>query len=147
MASLWATSIRHVVSYGLVFLALLVGTGLWRWHVAGVPDRGPPRYQPRPLVSRGIPEPALTIEPVTSTMDVAPYFADPDGVGLTYATVSSGVDVVSASVSGSTLTLTPVSAGAVVVSVMATDTGGLTATQQIPVTVVGDDPVAHHALT
>ena len=68
-------------------------------------------------------------------MDVAPYFVDPDGDMLTYAAVSSDVGVMSASISGSTLALTPVGAGAAMVSVQATDPGGLTATQQIAVTV------------
>ncbi len=74
-------------------------------------------------------------------MDVVPYPTDPDGDRLTYAAVSSDVGVVSASVSGTALTPTPVRAGAAIVSVRATDPGGWTATQQIAVTVDGDDPV------
>ena len=76
-------------------------------------------------------------------MDVAPYFVDPDGDMLTYAAVSSDVGVMSASISGSTLTLAPVGAGAAMVSVQATDPGGLTATQQIAVTV--KEPAAQSA--
>ena len=72
---------------------------------------------------------------------VTPYFSDPDGDTLAYAVVSSNVGIVDASVSGSTLVLSPVSAGAAVATVTATDSGGLSATQPIAVTVrQGDTP-------
>ena len=66
---------------------------------------------------------------------VTPYFSDPDGDTLAYAVVSSNVGIVSASVSGSIVVLSPVSAGAAVATVTATDSGGLSATQPIAVTV------------
>ena len=72
-------------------------------------------------------------------MDVAPYFVDPNGDPLTYSAVSSNAGVVTTSVSGSTVMLTPVSAGAATTTVTARDLGGLTATQSVAVTVdVGD---------
>ena len=74
-------------------------------------------------------------------VDVAPYFSDPDGDTLAYAVVSSDIGIVDASVAGSTLVLIPVSAGAAVATVTATDSGGLSATQPIAVTVrQGDTP-------
>ena len=72
-------------------------------------------------------------------MDVAPYFVDPNGDPLTYSAVSSNAAVVTTSVSGSTVMLTPVSAGDATTTVTARDLGGLTATQSVAVTVdVGD---------
>ena len=68
-------------------------------------------------------------------MDVAPYFVDPNGDALTYSAVSSNAAVVTTNVSGSTVMLTPVSAGAATTTVTARDLGGLTATQPITVTV------------
>ena len=72
-------------------------------------------------------------------VNMAPYFTDPDGDTLTYSAVSSNAGVVTTSVSGSTVMLTPVSAGAATTTVTARDLGGLTATQSVAVTVdVGD---------
>ena len=45
------------------------------------------------------------------SVDVAPYFTDPDGDVLTYTARSSRAGVVTAVVSGSTATLTAVAAG------------------------------------
>ena len=69
------------------------------------------------------------------TVNVAQYFTDPDGDSLTYSARSSARSTVSVSVSGSDVTLTPVAAGTATVTVTALDTGELTATQRISVTV------------
>ena len=69
------------------------------------------------------------------TVDVSPFFSDPDGDALTYAAESSDADVVGVSVSGSGLTVTAVAAGTATVTVTATDPDGLTATQSAEVTV------------
>ena len=75
-------------------------------------------------------------------VDVTPYFSDPDGDTLGYSVVSSDAAVVSASISGSIVVLSPVRAGAAVATVTATDSGGLSARQPIVVTVrSGDIPV------
>ena len=75
-------------------------------------------------------------------VDVTPYFSDPDGDTLGYSVVSSDAAVVSASISGSIVVLSPVKAGAAVATVTATDSGGLSARQPIVVTVrPGDIPV------
>ena len=75
-------------------------------------------------------------------VDVTPYFSDPDGDTLGYSVVSSDAAVVSASISGSIVVLSPVRAGAAVATVTATDSGGLSARQPIVVTVrPGDIPV------
>ncbi|WP_423927929.1 Ig-like domain-containing protein [Candidatus Palauibacter sp.] len=69
------------------------------------------------------------------TVDVTPFFSDPDGGTLTYTATSSDDGVVSVSLSGSNLTVTAVAAGTATVTVTATDPDGLTATQTAGVTV------------
>ena len=76
----------------------------------------------------------LTVGADTTRVDVGGYFRDPDHDRLTYAAVSSRTDTVVASATGSTVSLTPVSAGTATVTVSASD-GSLTATQTIAVTV------------
>ncbi len=71
------------------------------------------------------------------TVDVLPYFTDVDGDVLTYTAVSSDEMAVTVSVSGSTLTLSPVVAGRATVTVTAADVEGLTAVQRFGVA-VGD---------
>ncbi|WP_419163332.1 Ig-like domain-containing protein [Candidatus Palauibacter sp.] len=80
--------------------------------------------------------PAQSLNPGrTARLDVARYFSDPDGDALRYAATTSNAAVVSAGVSGSTLTLTGVADGTATVTVAATDPGGLSATQSVDVTV------------
>ena len=63
------------------------------------------------------------------------YFTDPDGDRLTYRGSSNDTGVATASVVGSTLTIRPVASGTTAVSVTARDQGGLTASQDVAVTV------------
>ena len=88
------------------------------------------------------PEPVGTISAQTLgesdgaiALNVEPYFRDPDGDPLTYAAVSSDRGVVTAAVTGGTVFLTPVSAGAATVTVTARDPAGLSAAQAVAVTV------------
>ncbi len=87
------------------------------------------------------PETVGTIPPRTMTagdevtVDVTPFFSDPDGDELTYTAESSDAAVVAVSVSGSSLTVTAVAAGTATVTVTAADPGGLMATQSAEVTV------------
>ena len=67
-------------------------------------------------------------------IDVAPYFSDPDDDPLTYSAVSSDPDIVRAAMSGSTLTITPVSDGTATVTVTASD-GDASARQTVSTTV------------
>ncbi|WP_419859616.1 Ig-like domain-containing protein [Candidatus Palauibacter sp.] len=71
----------------------------------------------------------------SATLDVAGNFRDPDGDALTYTAASSAAGVVSASMSGSVLTLSGVSTGTATVTVTAADPAGLTAAQGFQVTV------------
>ncbi len=67
-------------------------------------------------------------------VDVAPYFSDPDDDPLTYSAVSSDPDIVRAAISGSTLTITPVSDGTATVTVTAGD-GDASVRQTVSATV------------
>ena len=90
------------------------------------------------------PEAVGTIPPRTmtagqsATLDLSPFFSDPDGDALTYTAESSDGGVVTATVSGSTLTVTAVAAGTATLTVTAADPDGLMATQSANVTVERD---------
>ncbi len=68
-------------------------------------------------------------------IDVSRYFSDPDGDDLSYEATSRNTAIVTAAVSGDTLTLTGVAQGAATVTVTASDPGGLSVTQSVRVTV------------
>ena len=70
-------------------------------------------------------------------VDVSGAFRDPDGDDLSYTAESSDDQVATASASGSTVSLRPVSTGSATVTVTAKDPGGLTATQTIDIRVIG----------
>ena len=69
------------------------------------------------------------------SVDVSGNFSDPNDDELTYTAASSDEAVATASVSGAEVTITGVAAGSATVTVTATDPGGLSATQEIAVTV------------
>ena len=69
-------------------------------------------------------------------VDLAPFFRDWDGDALTWAATSSDESIATVSVSGSTVSVTPVAEGSAAITVSATDTGGSNkeATQTFQVT-------------
>ena len=80
--------------------------------------------------------PGQSVEPGQAiTLDVSPFFDDPDGEALSYSAVSSNRGLATATVAGATVTLTGVSAGTASITVTATDPGGLTARQRFSLTV------------
>ena len=93
------------------------------------------------MVPNRPPEPAGTIPDQTAnvgetvTVDLSPYFEDPDGDPLTYTAASSNSGVATASVSGSTVTITAVATGSATITVTARDPDGLASTQQAGVAV------------
>ena len=87
-----------------------------------------------PVAVGSIPAQTVTAGEVVS-LDVTSYFSDPDGDALTYAATTSSPAIASPTVSGSTLTIAGVSDGTATVTVTARDPGGLTATQDVSVTV------------
>ena len=70
-----------------------------------------------------------------SSFGAASYFNDPDEDTLGYAVMTSNARVVTASASGSTITIGAVARGSARVAVTATDPGGLSAEQSFTVTV------------
>ena len=98
------------------------------------------------LPNRG-PEPVGTIEDRdvhvgdTVLVDVAAYFAEPDGEALEYVAVSSSNATVMAEVSGSMVTVEGRAVGEAVVTVTARDPHGEWAEQQFAVTVPSRAPV------
>ena len=99
-----------------------------------VPNRGPVA---RDTVA------ARTIEVgEAATVDMSPFFSDPDGDELAYTAVTSDGALATAEVSGSVIRVTAVAKGSAMVTVTATDTEGATATQSFGVTVPNQPPVA-----
>ena len=91
------------------------------------------------------PEPIILEVGTSRDIDLAHFFSDPDGDRLTFAAFSQNTQIVTATVSGSTVTITGVNTGTTSVSVSATDPGGLSAQTSIEITVqeeqVADPPV------
>ena len=92
-----------------------------------------------PVAAGSLPARRLRIADGAATVDVSGAFHDPDGDGLTWAASSSAPHVATVSVSGSMVTVTPVSPGATTVTVTAADAAGASATQSFVVTVPGVD--------
>ena len=87
-----------------------------------------------PRAVGSIPSQTLTTGANAGLVDVAPYFQDPDNDQLTYLAVSEHPSILGVSVTGSTVILTPLSAGTARVTVTASD-GNASATQTIAATV------------
>lgn len=88
-----------------------------------------------PVAVGEIPDLALVEgqEPFVSPIDL--FFMDPDGDSLTYAAESSDTAVVTVSMAANIITVVVVGAGEAMVTITATDPGGLSATQTATVTV------------
>ncbi len=99
----------------------------------------PPANQ-APRAVGTIPEQVVEVDSAV-VVDVASYFADPDGDTLTYSAVSSSVANATVSVTGSMVTVTGVAAGSAMVTVTARDAEGLTAEQAFAVMVPNRTPV------
>ena len=121
----------------------------WTYQVAAVVDGGEavrsatvqvtgvaPNRSPVPVGTLAAMTLPVESSPVSVSVDVSGAFSDPDDDVLTYGAVSSAPSVVSVSVSGSTVEVTPLTAGVATVSVTATDVDGSngTATQRFVVT-------------
>ena len=77
-----------------------------------------------------------------ATVNAASYFSDPDNDKLTYSVNSPSPAIATVSISGSTVTVTPVAVGMTgKIVVTARDPGGLTATQDFNVTVQNPPPL------
>ncbi len=71
----------------------------------------------------------------SASVDLTPFFTDADGDALAYAATVSDVGIAAVSVSGNILTISGVASGTAVITVFASDPGGLSATQRTEVTV------------
>ena len=71
----------------------------------------------------------------TGAVNLSGYFSDPDGDALSYAATSSDTSVIGVSVTAAGVTVAAVAKGEAVVTITATDTEGLTATQAFTLTV------------
>lgn len=87
-----------------------------------------------PEVADTIPSQTLTV-PDTVRLVVSMYFTDPDGDELSYEAVSSETGVAEALAMGDTVQIAAMTAGSATVAVTASDPEGLTARQDISVTV------------
>ena len=88
-----------------------------------------------PVVVETINPLTLTAGDSPTTIDMTDKFSDPDGDPLSYSVVSTDTRVATASVSNSTLAITPVAEGTTTVMIMVQDTEGLTITRNVTVTV------------
>ena len=89
----------------------------------------------RPPVARGGIPPFNTTVGESGSLDVSPYFHEPDGQPLTYETFSSDTVVVTASLDGSVVTLRATGVGTAVVVITARDPEDLSGVQSVMVTV------------
>lgn len=98
-----------------------------------------PNRAPEPVGS--IPEEIVSVGD-TTTLGLARYFHDPDGDPLAYSAAVADAMVAAAAVSGDAASVTALARGATIVTVTATDTEGLEATQAFGVTVPNRAPLA-----
>ncbi len=91
--------------------------------------------QPPAAASGAITPAAGTAGGTAVTVELNGTFTDEEPATLTYSATSSATGVATVSVTGTTLTLTPLSAGNATIEVTATDIGGLTATRTFAFTV------------
>ena len=85
-----------------------------------------------------IPAQTVSIGGSAGTVDLSSYFSDPDGNPLTYSATASDTSKATVSVSGATLSITPVATGSATITVTATDNSNATATQTFSVTVIAN---------
>ena len=97
-----------------------------------------------PVAVGTIPGLQLANDGITKSVNVAASFSDPDGDALNYEAVSLNTSMATVDILGTVVTVTPVGEGNATVSVTASDSAGLTATQTIPVEVTpaNNAPVA-----
>ena len=103
-----------------------------------VNDTGPANQSP--TVSWTIPDQPLERNGPSKSVILSSRFSDPDDDMLSYSASSSDTSVATVSVSGGILTITPGANGTSTVTVIATDPGGLTASQT-PTATVSQAPV------
>ena len=125
---------RTVVIVSALVAALGGGVSCGGDGTTDPPPPPPPPPPVAPVAVGSIPAQVVTAGQ-SATVDVLPFFRDPDGGTLTYAAASSAEAVLTVSLTGSNLSIAAVARGTATVTVTATDPDGLTATQSAGVTV------------
>ena len=111
--------------------AVINATGL---AIAAWRDRPAAGVNQPPTATGTLPDRELSLDD-TLTVDVSQAFVDPDGDALAYAVSSSTAHVATVLATGARVTVTAVRLGRAMISVTATDPGGLSAAQAFTVTV------------
>ena len=99
------------------------------------------------MVPNRAPEPRGTLANIslpvgqTTTIQVSQYFSEPDGETLTYSANASDPAVAGVSIAGSTVTVAAQAKGSATVTIVASDPGGLSATQSFVFTVPNREPM------
>ena len=88
-----------------------------------------------PVVDKAIPDETLIVGGSVGEVDFSLHFSDPDKDALTYGAASADTAIATVSVSDALLTITPVAAGTVKISVTATDTENVSTPSNFSVTV------------
>ena len=139
----WAAATRRLRSSNyasLLLILVIAGT-------TGCAESGtePPPYNRAPATVGDITVDAVTAASRAGTVghrpslavDIVPYFADPDGDRLTFSATSSNTSVARVSAAGGTVSVSVAGTGTAVITVNATDPGGLTARQTFRIEVAG----------
>ena len=82
----------------------------------------------------------------SAVLELLPFFSDPDGDALVYAAAASDTTVTGVSVSGTALTIRAAAKGEAVITITASDPGGLAIAQAMTATVPNRAPVAVGAI-
>ncbi len=114
---------------------LLLGASACGGDGSSEPGPTEPGDENRAPMAVGEVPPAMLIAGQSITVDVSPFFSDPDGDNLRYDASTNDASVAVPSVSGRTLTIAGVSAGSATLAVTAIDPGDLSAEQAVNVTV------------
>jgi len=96
-----------------------------------------------PVAANPIPNQTLIVGGASFTRDLnasPAIFSDPDGNMLAYSTSSSAMNIATASISGTILTIAPVTVGSAIITVNANDGKGGTASTMFTVTVLPSYP-------
>ena len=105
------------------------------------PPPPPPTPNRAPTAVGSISDVSLSKGGSSATRSVSGKFSDPDGDTLTYSVNNPSPSIATVSISGSTVTISPVATGSTgKIIVTATDPDGETATQDFTATVVNDPP-------
>ena len=126
-------NLRHLTAVvALTVAAGSCGDGGGGGTTTPAPPPPPPNRAPTATVA--IPSGSLTIG-TPGIVNLAEHFSDPDGDQLAFTATSNNTGVLSVSVSGSVLTLTPAREGNATVSATARDARGASAAQSFSVSV------------